>query len=178
MNKLFETNKKVAAVPAMPDALINIYDWPYISHQELKLTETSDVYLSRILRSETALRQGVVPSPYKQLFQINTGKQRFVCTFKGAQRQFDWREISVVFDISYQHTTVYDSYDLELAAKLIQTIKFENTPATCSIVGKLFLILKKKKTKIFYTKCLLLIIVKVAVLPLKRNIKTTKYIKK
>ena len=40
MNKLFETNKKVAAVPAMPDALINIYDRPYISYQELKLTET------------------------------------------------------------------------------------------------------------------------------------------
>ena len=61
MNKLFETNKKLAAVPATPDALINIYDRPYISYQELKLTETSDVYLSGILRSETALRQGVLP---------------------------------------------------------------------------------------------------------------------
>ena len=128
MNKLFETNKKLAAVPATPDALINIYDRPYISYQELKLTETSDVYLSGILRSETALRQGVLPSLYQQLFDINTSTQSFTCkgaqsfTFKGAQRQFDWLEISLVYDNSYQHTTIYDNYDLELAAKLIQTI--------------------------------------------------------
>ena len=31
MNKLFETNKKLAAVSATLDALINIYDRPYIS---------------------------------------------------------------------------------------------------------------------------------------------------
>ena len=124
MNKLFETNKKLAAVPAMPHALLNVYDRPYICYQELKLTETSDVYLSGILRSETALRQGVLLSPYQQLFEINTGTQSFTCTFKGAQRQFDWLEISIASDKSYQHTTIYDSYDLELAVKLIQTIKF------------------------------------------------------
>ena len=72
MNKLFETNKKLAAIPAQPDTLTNIFDRPYISYQELKLTETSDVYLSGILRSETAVRQGVLPSPYQQLFEINT----------------------------------------------------------------------------------------------------------
>ena len=119
MNKLFETNKKLAAVPAMPDALINIYDRPYISYQELKLTETSDVYLSGILRSETALRQGALPSPYQQLFEMNTGTQIFRCTFKGVQIEFDWLEISIVYDKVYQHTTIYDSCDLELAAKLI-----------------------------------------------------------
>ena len=119
MNKLFETNRKIVTIPAQPDALINIYDRPYISYQELKLTETADVYLSGILRSETALRQGVLPSPYQKLFEINTGTQSFTCTFKGAQRQFDWLEICVVYDKSYQHTTIYDSYDLELAVKLI-----------------------------------------------------------
>ena len=149
MNKLFETNKKLAAIPAQPDALINIYDRSYISYQELKLTETSDVYLSGILRSETALRQGVLLSPYQQLFEINTGTQSFTCTFKGAQRQFDWLEISIVFDKSYQQSTIYDSYDLELAAKLIQTLKFENTSTTYSITGKIFLILRKTRTKIF-----------------------------
>ena len=147
MNKLFETNKKLAAIPAQPDALINIYDRSYISYQELKLTETSDVYLSGILRSETALRQGVLLSPYQQLFEINTGTQSFTCTFKGAQRQFDWLEISIASDKSYQHTTIYDSYDLELAAKLIQTIKFENTSTTYSITGKLFFDLEKDEDK-------------------------------
>ena len=116
MNKLFETNKKLAAIPAQPDALTNIFDKPYIFYQELKLTETSDVYLSGILRSETALRQGVLPSPYQQLFEINTDAQSFTCNFKGAQRQFDWLEISILYDKYYQHTTIYEIYDLELAS--------------------------------------------------------------
>ena len=61
----------------------------------------------------------------------------FTYTFKGTQRQFDWLDISVVYDKSYQHTTIYDSYDLKLASKLIQTIKFENTTTTYSLTGKL-----------------------------------------
>ena len=85
------------------------------------MTKTADLYFTGILRSEAALRQGVLPSPYQQLFEIATGGQTFTCTFKGAQRQFDWLEILVVYDKSFQHTTIYDSYDLELASKLIAT---------------------------------------------------------
>ena len=40
MNKLFESNKKLAAIPNNPDALIQIYDRPYISFQEINLTKT------------------------------------------------------------------------------------------------------------------------------------------
>ena len=32
---------------------------------------------------------------------------------------------------------IYDSYDLELAAKLIKSVKFENTSTTYSLTGKL-----------------------------------------
>ena len=32
MNKLFESNKKVVAIPDNPDALINVYDRQYISY--------------------------------------------------------------------------------------------------------------------------------------------------
>ena len=63
------------------------------------------------------------------------------------QRQFDWLEISIVYDKSYQHMAIYDSYDLELAAKLIQTIKFENTSTTYSIPGKPFSDLEKEEDK-------------------------------
>ena len=35
MNRLFESNKKVANISDSPDALINIYDRPYISPQEI-----------------------------------------------------------------------------------------------------------------------------------------------
>ena len=147
LNKSFETNVKAAAIPTEANAIINIYDRPYISYQELNLTKTADIYLSGILRSETALRQGVLPSPYQQFFEINKRTQSFNCTFKGTQRQFDWLEISIVYDKSYQHTAIYDSYDLELATKLIQTIKFENTSTTYSLTGKLSFDLEKEGDK-------------------------------
>ena len=57
MNRLFESNKKVANIPDSPDALINIYD--------RRLTQGIDIYFNGILRSETALREGVLPSPYQ-----------------------------------------------------------------------------------------------------------------
>ena len=84
MNKLFESNKKVTAIPESPDALIQIYDRTYISYQEISLTKGADLYFTIILRSETSLREGVLESPYQQLFEVNTGTQDFTCTFKGA----------------------------------------------------------------------------------------------
>ena len=89
LNKIFEANKNVAAIPDNPDALIQIYDRPYVSYQEISLTQGADIYFTGILRSETALSQRVLPSPYQQVFEVNTGTQDFTCTFKGARRQFD-----------------------------------------------------------------------------------------
>ena len=91
--------------------------------------------------------QGVLPAPFQQEFEVSPGTQDFTCTFKGAQRQFDWLEISIVYDNSYQHSTIYDSYDLELAAKLIKTIKFENTSSTYSLTGKSPYDLEKEEDK-------------------------------
>ena len=137
MNKLFETTKKSVVIPDVPDAFVQFHDQPYISYQEISLSKTFDVYLSGILRSETALRMDVLPAPYQQLFEINRGTQSLTVTFKDAQRQFEWLEISLIYNKSYQHLTIYDSYDLEVAAKIIQSIKFENTTTTYSLTGKL-----------------------------------------
>ena len=57
MNRLFESNKKVAAIPDSADALINIYDRPYISYQEIDLTQGANIYFIGVLKSETALRR-------------------------------------------------------------------------------------------------------------------------
>ena len=137
MNNLFETNKKAAAISEAPDALIQFHDRPYIAYEEINLTKTMDIYLSGILRSEQPLRMGVLLSPYQQEFEIATGTQSLTVTFKGSQRQSEWLEISLVYDKSYQHLTIYDSYDLELAAKLIKSVKVENTSTTYSLTGKL-----------------------------------------
>ena len=81
------------------------------------------------------------------MFEVATDTRSLICTFKGRQRQFDWFEISVVWDKSYQHTTVYDNYDLELASKLIQIITFENTTTTYSLTGKLLYDFEKDDDK-------------------------------
>ena len=137
MNRLFESRKKLAAIPDEPDACIQFHDRPYIAYQEITLTKNFDIYFSRIIRSETVVRMGVLSALYQQLFEVNKGIQSITVTFKGAQRQFEWLEISLVYDKSYQHLTIYDSYDLELAAKMIQSIKFENKTSTYCLTGKL-----------------------------------------
>ena len=44
----------------------------------------------------------------------------------GSNRQFDWLEISIVFDKSDKHTTVYDCHNVKLTAKYIQSMKLSN----------------------------------------------------
>ena len=86
MNKLFETKRKATSIPDEPDALIQFHDRSYISYQEINLTQNFDIYFSGDLRSETALRMGVLSAPYQQFFEINKGTQSLTVTFKGAQR--------------------------------------------------------------------------------------------
>ena len=61
-------------------------------------------------------------------------------------------EIFIVYDKSYQHSTIYDSYDLELATRLIKTVKFENTSSTYSLTGKVSYDMKKDDEKFLLYK--------------------------
>ena len=83
---------------------------------------------------------GVLPAPYQQLFEVNKGIQSLTLTFKGAQRQFDWLEISLVYDKNYQHLTIYDSYDTtstySLSGKLEYNCKNEDEK---NILYKMFI---------------------------------------
>ena len=45
MNKLFESNNKVTPILKNPDALIQFYDRPYISYQEINLIKGADIYI-------------------------------------------------------------------------------------------------------------------------------------
>ena len=54
------------------------------------------------------------------------GQQDFVVDFIGANRQFDWVEISLVYDKSDKHLTIYNSYNTECAAKLVKSLEFAN----------------------------------------------------
>ena len=147
MNKLFESNAKVASIPDNSDAFIKIFARPYIAYQETSLTQQAGLYQNSILRSRTALRQGVLPAPFQQEFEVVVGSQNFTCLFQGAQRQIDWMEISIVYDKSYHHETIYDSYDVELATKIIKSVKFENASTTYSLTGQIEYDLEKEDDK-------------------------------
>ena len=45
--------------------------------------------------------------------------QSYVVNFTGANKQSCFLEIYLVFDKSNQHTTIYDSYNIELASTKI-----------------------------------------------------------
>ena len=46
--------------------------------------------------------------------------------FKGANKQFSFIEISLVYNKSEQHNTIYDSYNAELTATRVASIQLEN----------------------------------------------------
>ena len=69
---------------------------------------------------------GIQKTAYQKTYELQTGVQDFTVDFQGANRQFDWIEISLVYDKSYKHLTLYDSYNVECAAKTIKSLEFAN----------------------------------------------------
>ena len=132
LSKLFESRDKLAntargaaaSLPTTaPDANVYYHAVPYIQNEQIKLNDTFDKYISKALQS---LRTGIKPTPYQKTFEINTGSQSHVVDFKGTNKQFSFLEISLVYDKSEQHNSVYDSYNAELAAVLIGSVQLEN----------------------------------------------------
>ena len=95
MNKLFESNVRVDAIPATPDAQIIYHDTPYISYQQISLDKNFQAYFNAMLRSKKALRRGVQFSPYQQSFEGNVGTQTITVNF-----QMDKWTICVVGNIA------------------------------------------------------------------------------
>ena len=148
LDKLFEDTEKRDTIPTTdPDTSIEFWDRPYIDYQEITLTSVWETYLKDILKNENAVRMGVLPNPFQQTFEVATGAQTISVDFQGASRELNWLEISLVYDKSYAHETVYDSYDLELAAHLIESIKFVNASKAYSLTGKLSYDINNKDEK-------------------------------
>ena len=114
------------ATPGTPDAQIVLIKAPMIQYEQLTLNTNFRQYLEAILFSARTLRMGVQKTSYQKTYELQTGSQDFTVDFQGANRQFDWIEISLVHDKSDKHLTPYDSYNAETAAKLIKTIEFAN----------------------------------------------------
>ena len=135
MSKLFKSNAKVDSIPVSPDAQIIYHDKPYISYQQITMDENFQVYFNAILRSKKELRTGVQFSPYQQSFEVNIGTQTINVNCQGPNRQFAWLEISLIYDKTDQHQTIYDSYGAELVATQVQSLTLENASSRYSLTG-------------------------------------------
>ena len=56
------------------------------------------------------------------------GPEEFTVDFKGCKRQSDWLEISLVYDKSDKHLTIYNSYNAECTAKMINVSSSQTFP--------------------------------------------------
>ena len=76
--------------------------------------------------SKKILRMGAQKAPLQKTYEINVGQDSLNINFTGSNRQFDWLQLSLVFDKSDKHTTIYDSYNVEMAEKIIKFVKLSS----------------------------------------------------
>ena len=72
----------------------------------------------------------------QKTYEINVGQDSIDVEFLGADRQFDWLEISLVHDKTEKHTTIYDSYNREMAAQGIKSLKLNNFTEVYSLTNE------------------------------------------
>ena len=107
LNRLFKTNAKLDRILDEPNVQIIFHDTPYISYPQRTLDDNFLAYFNAIFRSRSALRTGVILSPYQQSFEINVGTQSLKVDFRELNKQIEWLEICLVCDKSDQDQTVY-----------------------------------------------------------------------
>ena len=76
--------------------------------------------------SSKVLRMGIQKTPYQKTYKLQAGPQEFTVEFKVCDRQFDWLEISLLYNKSDKHLTIYDSSNVECAARMIKNIELSN----------------------------------------------------
>ena len=119
MDKLFESKKVLAstttAAPAA-DAEIIFTRAPFVQYEQILLDKNFRQHLETIMVSKKIIRMGAQKTPIQKTYEIKQGSDSLNVEFLGANRQFDWIEISIVPDKSDKHTTIYDSYNREMAS--------------------------------------------------------------
>ena len=86
--------------------------------------------------SKKIIRIGTKKTPFQKTYEISTGQDSIDIDFLGANKQFHWIELSLVYNKSDQHTTIYDSYNHELAAKWIKSLRLSNFTKIYSLTNE------------------------------------------
>ena len=115
MDNLFESKKVLAANAAIPevDAEIIFTKAPFVQYEQILLDKSFRQHLETIMVSKKILRIGAQKTPIQKTYEIPDSLD---VQFLRAKRQFDWIEIFIVPGKCHKHTTIYDSYNREMAA--------------------------------------------------------------
>ena len=125
LKKLFKSRKVLSATAGLPspDAKIIFTKAAVIQYEQLLLDQTFRQHLEAIMVSKKILRMGAQKTPIQKTYEINIGQASINIDLLGAKIQFDWLEMSLIFDKSDKDTTIYDSSNVELAAKYTKSVK-------------------------------------------------------
>ena len=82
--------------------------------------------------SENLLRTSIRKTPLQKSYELVAGTQSKTITFNNKFKQFSFLEISLVFDRSDHHLSIYNSCNSEVAATKIKAIKLQNALNTYS----------------------------------------------
>ena len=74
--------------------------------------------------SKKILRKGAQKTPMHKTYEINVGQGTFNIDFLGANRQFGRLELSLVYNKSDKHNTIFDNVEME--SKKIKSVKLTN----------------------------------------------------
>ena len=116
---MFESRKVLAAGEAIPsaDALITFTKALFIQYEQILLDKNFRQHLETIVVSTKLLRMEAQKSPLQKTYEISAGTDSLNVEFLGSNRQFDRLEKSIMPDKSDKHTTIYDSFNRELASQ-------------------------------------------------------------
>ena len=138
MKRLFESRKvhgSTAAIPA-PNAKIIFTKAPFIQYEQILLDKNFRQYLETIMASKKILRMGAQRTPIQKTYEINTGQDSLNIDFLGANIQIDWIELSISYGKSDKHTSIYDSYNVEFAAKTVKWNRLSNFTEIYSLTNE------------------------------------------
>ena len=138
MDKLFESRKVLAANAAIPkvDPEIIFTKAPIIQYKQILLDKNFRQHLETIMVSKKILKMCAQKTPIQKTYETQKSSDSLNVEFLGANRQFDWIEISIVPDKSDKHTTIYDSYNREMAAQLIKSLRLSNFTENYSLTNE------------------------------------------
>ena len=128
MERLFESRNvlsSTATIPS-PDVKIIFTKALFVQNEQLFFDKNFRQYLETIIVSKNILRMGAQKTPIQKTYKINVGQDSLSIDFIASNRQFDWLELSLVYDKSDKHTTIYNSYNFEMVAKTIKSVKLSN----------------------------------------------------